>query len=112
MATYYATKAYVVSLTSALAQELKEAHSPVYAGCLCPGPVDTEFNAVANVEFALRGITPEYCVRCALDGIARRKTVIVPSRLVAAGMTLGRFLPRPVYIKIAAHQQKKKLYQK
>lgn len=107
MATYYATKAYVVSLTSALAQELKEAHSPVYAGCLCPGPVDTEFNAVANVEFALRGITPEYCVRCALDGIARRKTVIVPSRLVAAGMTLGRFLPRPVYIKIAAHQQKK-----
>ena len=112
MATYYATKAYVVSLTSALAQELKEAHSPVYVGCLCPGPVDTEFNAVANVEFALRGITPEYCVRCALDGIARRKTVIVPSRLVAAGMTLGRFLPRPVYIKIAAHQQKKKLYQK
>lgn len=112
MAGYYATKAYVVSLTSALAQELKEAHSPVYVGCLCPGPVDTEFNAVANVEFALRGITPEYCVRCALDGIARRKTVIVPSRLVAAGMTLGRFLPRPVYIKIAAHQQKKKLYQK
>ena len=112
MAGYYASKAYVVSLTSALAQELKEAHSPVYAGCLCPGPVDTEFNAVANVEFALRGITPEYCVRCALDGIARRKTVIVPSRLVAAGMTLGRFLPRPVYIKIAAHQQKKKLYQK
>ena len=112
MATYYATKSYVVSLTSALAQELREAHSPVYAGCLCPGPVDTEFNAVANVEFALRGITPEYCVRCALDGIARRKTVIVPSPLVAAGMTLGRFLPRPVYIKIAAHQQRKKLYKR
>lgn len=112
MATYYATKSYVVSLTSALAQELKEAHSPVYVGCLCPGPVDTEFNAVANVEFALRGITPQYCVRCALDGMAHRRTVIVPSPLVAAGMTLGRFLPRPVYIKIAAHQQRKKLYRK
>ena len=87
-------------------------HSPVYVGCLCPGPVDTEFNAVANVEFALRGITPEYCVRCALDGMARRKTVIVPNPVVAAGMTLGRFLPRPVYIKIAAHQQRKKLYKK
>lgn len=36
MATYYATKAYVVSLTSALAQELREARSPVYVGCLCP----------------------------------------------------------------------------
>ena len=112
MATYYATKAYVVSLTSALAQELREARSPVYVGCLCPGPVNTEFNAVANVEFALRGITPEYCVRCALDGMARRKTVIVPNPVVAAGMTLGRFLPRPVYIKIAAHQQRKKLYKK
>ena len=112
MAAYYATKAYVVSLTSAVAEELREMHSPVYVGCLCPGPVDTEFNAVANVEFALRGITPEYCVRCALDGIARRKTVIVPSPLVAAGMTLGRFLPRPVYIKIAAHQQRKKLYKR
>ena len=112
MTTYYATKAYVVSLTSALAQELREARSPVYVGCLCPGPVNTEFNAVANVEFALRGITPEYCVRCALDGMARRKTVIVPNPVVAAGMTLGRFLPRPVYIKIAAHQQRKKLYKK
>ena len=112
MATYYATKAYVVSLTSALARELKESRSPVYVGCLCPGPVNTEFNAVANVEFALRGITPEYCVRCALDGMARRRTVIVPGPLVAAGMTLGRFLPRPVYIKIAAHQQRKKLYKK
>ena len=47
MATYYATKAYVVSLTSALAQELREARSPVYVGCLCPGPVNTEFNAPA-----------------------------------------------------------------
>ena len=35
----------------------------MYVGALCPGPVNTEFNAVANVEFALAGITPEYCVR-------------------------------------------------
>lgn len=110
MATYYATKSYVVSLTSAVAEELREQHSPVYVGCLCPGPVDTEFNAVANVEFALHGITPEYCVRCALQGMRRGKTVIVPSPLVAAGMTLGRLLPRKTYIRIAANQQKKKLY--
>ena len=110
MAAYYATKAYVVSLTSAVAEELREMHSPVYVGCLCPGPVNTEFNAVANVQFALKGITPEFCVRCALHGIHRRKTIIVPGPLVAAGMTLGRYLPRSAYIKIAAHQQQKKLY--
>ena len=103
-------KAYLVSLTSAVAEELREMHSPVYVGCLCPGPVNTEFNAVANVQFALKGITPEFCVRCALHGIHRRKTIIVPGPLVAAGMTLGRYLPRSAYIKIAAHQQQKKLY--
>ena len=110
MAAYYATKAYVVSLTSAVAEELREMHSPVYVGCLCPGPVNTEFNTVANVQFALKGITPEFCVRCALHGIHRRKRIIVPGPLVAAGMTLGRYLPRSAYIKIPAHQQQKKLY--
>ena len=110
MATYYATKAYVVSLTSAVAEELRRKNSAVYVGCLCPGPVNTEFNAVANVKFALHGITPEYCVRCALQGIRSHKTVIVPGPAVALGMTVGRFLPRPLYIKIAALQQKKKLY--
>ena len=110
MAGYYASKAYVVSMTRGVAEELREMHSPVYVGCLCPGPVNTEFNAVANVQFALKGITPEFCVRCALHGIHRRKTIIVPGPLVAAGMTLGRYLPRSAYIKIAAHQQQKKLY--
>lgn len=107
MAAYYATKAYVVSLTSAVAEELREMHSPVYVGCLCPGPVNTEFNTVANVQFALKGITPEFCVRCALHGIHRRKTIIVPGPLVAAGMTLGRYLPRSAYIRIAAHSSRK-----
>ena len=66
MAAYYATKAYIASLTRAVALELKQRGSRVYVGALCPGPVNTEFNAVANVELALAGITPEYCVRYAL----------------------------------------------
>ena len=61
MATYYATKSYVTSLTQAVAQELREEGSRVYVGCLCPGPVDTEFNSVANVEFALKGISAGCC---------------------------------------------------
>ena len=58
---------------------------PRVCGLPLPRPVDTEFNAVANVEFALRGITPQYCVRCALDGMAHRRTVIVPSPLWRRG---------------------------
>ena len=49
MATYYATKSYVVSITKAVAEELKEQGSNIYVGALCPGPVDTEFNENADV---------------------------------------------------------------
>lgn len=109
MATYYATKAYVASMTRAVARELKEEGSRIYVGALCPGPVDTEFNAVANVEFALPGITPEYCANYAIDQMKRRKVVIVPTFTLKAATTLGRFIPQSAYIAIAGHQQKKKL---
>lgn len=109
MATYYATKSYVVSLSRAVAAELRAAHSPVYVGCLCPGPVNTEFNAVAQVQFALPGISAESCVRCALAGIRRRKTVIVPGRGMAAAMALSRLAPVGALIRLTAHQQKRKL---
>lgn len=110
MATYYATKSYVTSLTQAVAQELREEGSRVYVGCLCPGPVDTEFNSVANVEFALKGISAGYCAAYALEQMAKRQVVIIPTRLMQAAMLGGRFLPRSLYVKIAARQQKKKLY--
>ena len=44
MSTYYATKAYVTSLTNAIYQELQEVHSNVHISMLCPGPVNTNFN--------------------------------------------------------------------
>lgn len=112
MATYYATKSYVVSLTYAIAEELRESNSNVYFGCLCPGPVNTEFNNVANVEFALKGISPKYCAEYALSQMFKRKNVIIPTTMLKLGMSFGKLLPTKLYVKIAAHQQKKKLYQK
>ncbi len=108
MASYYATKSYVTSLTRAIAEELRSDGSPVYIGCLCPGPVDTEFNEVADVEFALKGISPSYCVRYALKKMKQRKKVIIPSLPVRLAMIFGRFLPEELYIRIAAHQQRRK----
>ena len=109
MATYYATKAYVSSLTQAIASELQEMGSKVYVGALCPGPVDTEFYDVANVEFTLKGITPEYCVEYAIKQMIKRQTVIVPTLFMKASTTMGRLAPRKLAIKITAGQQKKKL---
>ena len=78
MAGYYATKAYVVSLTRGVAEELRQQHSPVYVCALCPGPVDTEFNERADVVFALRGISPELCVEEAMRGMLHHKTIVGP----------------------------------
>lgn len=110
MATYYATKAYVTSLTRAIAEELRECGSPVYIGCLCPGPVDTEFNRVANVKFMMKGIRSDYCVRYALNQMVKRKVVIIPTLPMKLAMTFGRFLPESVFVRIAANQQERKRY--
>lgn len=110
MATYYATKSYVTSLTRAVAKELKNQHSHVYVGCLCPGPVDTEFNQIANVEFSLKGISPDDCARYTLKMIKKRKTVIIPGTSIKVAAGLAKVLPVALCLTAVAYQQKKKLY--
>ena len=110
MATYYATKNYVVSLTRAISHELKENGSNVYIGALCPGPVNTEFNSVANVSFALKGISPKSCARYALKQMKKRKTIIVPTLRMKAVCSGHRFLPTDFAVAMTAKQQKKKIY--
>ena len=109
MAGYYASKAYVVSLTRGVAEELREQRSPVYVCALCPGPVNTEFNDRAGVVFALKGITPEFCVDEALLGMMRHKTIIVPSAFMRLCTTAQKLVPTPLLMPIVARQQKKKL---
>ena len=96
MAGYYASKAYVVSLTRGAAQELREKRSPVYVCALCPGPVNTEFNDRAGVVFALKGIL-------------HHKTIIVPSAFMRLCTSAQKLLPTPLLMPIVARQQKKKL---
>ena len=109
MAGYYASKAYVVSLTRGAAQELREKRSPVYVCALCPGPVNTEFNDRAGVVFALKGITPEFCVDEAIHGMLHHKTIIVPSAFMRLCTSAQKLVPTPLLMPIVARQQKKKL---
>ncbi len=108
MSTYYASKAYVTSLTKGVAHELKEIGSSVYVACLCPGPVDTEFNANADVTFSLKGITAEKCVDECLKGMRKKKTVIIPMLRMKAATFGARLLPESFVIMMTAGQQKKK----
>ena len=109
MAGYYATKAYMTSLTRGVVEELRQAGSPVYVGCLCPGPVNTEFNDVASVSFALPGISAEECVDYALKMMAKKQVVIIPGRELQAAVFGQRFLPTALTVRITAAQQRKKL---
>lgn len=108
MATYYATKAYVTSLTSSIYEELKEAGSNVHISMLCPGPVDTNFNNVAGVTFALSGISASYCAKYALSELFKGTLTIVPTFTMKAAVLAGKFAPRKLLIKITAKQQLKK----
>lgn len=108
MAAYYATKSYVTSLTSSIYEELKEAGSNVHISMLCPGPVDTNFNNVAGVTFALSGISASYCARYALSELFKGTLTIVPTFTMKAAVLAGKFAPRKLLIKITAKQQLKK----
>ena len=108
MATYYATKSYVVSLTRAISQELKLKGSNVKISCLCPGPVDTNFNNVAKVQFSLKGLSSKYVARYAIDKTLEGKLTIVPGISMKVACFGCRFVPTRLMLKMVANQQKKK----
>ncbi|MBR1764241.1 MAG: SDR family oxidoreductase [Ruminococcus sp.] len=109
MASYYATKAYVVSLTRSISEELRAKDTRVSISALCPGPVKTEFNDVAGCDFAVEGISPEECAEAALKGLFARKTIIVPGRQMKAGVLGSRIAPSRVVLKTAMKLQSAKL---
>ncbi|MDO4270405.1 MAG: SDR family oxidoreductase [Eubacteriales bacterium] len=108
MATYYASKNYVLRLTEAVREELRRAGSPVRVCALCPGPVDTEFNKVAGVRFSLAGLNAGRVAREALDGLFAGKAVVVPGAAMKA-MTFARhFASDSLLARITYHFQHKK----
>lgn len=108
MATYYATKNYVVRLTEAIYGELKETNSHVSISVLCPGPVDTEFNKVANVEFALKGLDSYDVAEYAIKKMFQKKLVIIPSFKMKCAVAFSKIIPRKLLLKIVYRIQRKK----
>ncbi len=93
MATYYATKNYVVSLTGAIYEELQRSGSNVKISALCPGPVDTEFNDVAQVKFSAEPLDSKTVAQQAIDGLMQGKLYIIPSVKIKCLKLAKRFLP-------------------
>ena len=111
MAVYYATKAYVLSFSEALAEEL--AGTGVSVTALCPGPTVTEFQEGAGIEdtWLFRGplvMDARSVARAGWAGARRRKRIVVPglgNKLLKESV---RFSPRRLVTAVARRIQKKR----
>lgn len=113
---YYASKSYVLRISQALAEELRQAKSDVKVSVLCPGPVHTEFGQVAKVNFGdgnekganfivlkSRNVA-EYAIKKMFKG----KHVIVPGCLMKIAIFMRRILPDKLIAKAVYFIQNKK----
>ena len=82
LSSYYASKNYVVRLSEAVHEELRREGSRVKVSVLCPGPVKTEFNQVAGVNFIVEGLKSSYVARYAIDKALKGKMVIIPGKSI------------------------------
>lgn len=108
MATYYATKNYVVALSKAINKELKKDKSNVCVSVLCPGPVNTNFDNVANVKFSLNSLSSEYVAKYAIDKMLKNKMVIIPGKMMKFIYFGNKISPSCLSLEIAYHSQKRK----
>lgn len=111
MAVYYATKAYVLSFSEALAEELSDTGVTVTA--LCPGPTMTEFQAAAGLEDTLlfRGplvMDAAKVARVGWAGAKRGKRVVIPGLANRFLKETVRFSPRRLVTAAAGRMQKKR----
>ncbi|MDO5569771.1 MAG: SDR family NAD(P)-dependent oxidoreductase [bacterium] len=107
MACYYATKAYVTSLSLSIYEELRKLQSNVNLSVLCPGPVKTNFNAVANVKFNVASVDSEFVARYAVDNMFKKKLIIIPSMVMKGNYILTRILPENLLLNMTSNIQER-----
>ena len=109
MSTYYATKAYIVRISEGIREELKKEKSKVQISLLCPGPVETNFNKVANVKFHMREANSMTVAKYAIKKLEQGKFYIVPGMDVKIAKIGAKLLPMTFISKITYRIQKRKL---
>ncbi|MGG7144451.1 SDR family NAD(P)-dependent oxidoreductase [Clostridium nigeriense] len=102
MATYYASKSYVLNFTEALYEELKG--SEIKVSCLCPGPVKTNFQEKSGIkkkESAKKALmTPRDVAKVAYKDFKKGKLIIIPGFKNKLIITLNKLVPRSLSRKI------------
>ena len=108
MAAYYASKVYVIRLTRAINKELKKSKSNVKMSILCPGPVNTNFNNVANVVFKAPSMPSEKVAKYGIDKALKGKLIIIPGILNKSVRFFSKILPDAILEEASYHIQRRK----
>lgn len=108
MSTYYATKSYVLRLTEAIHEELRQSGSNVKISALCPGHVETGFDQRANVRHSIGGVSSGKVAQAGINGMFRGKVVVLPGILMKLTYIGEKFLSEPLMLKAAYKAQSKK----
>ena len=111
MDVYYASKAYVLSFSEALAEELEG--SGMTVTCLCPGPVRTNFQKRAHVGETRLVHSPllvdvREVARIGYEGMKQGKRVVIPGWKNRLGVELLRLSPRTIVTKVVRRIQEAK----
>ncbi|WP_420827872.1 SDR family NAD(P)-dependent oxidoreductase [Exiguobacterium algae] len=104
MAVYYATKAYVLSLTEALHAEVKG--TGVHVSVLCPGPTDTDFFNRAGSELMMSKMPSHLVAFFGYKGVMQNKRVIVPGLSNQLLVGFAKLMPRALSLEILRRVQK------
>ena len=104
MAVYYASKAYVLSFSEALASELKG--KGITVSTLCPGPTITGFQDAAkmhDVRMLNMGMNTDVVevAKAGYRGLMKGKTIIIPGAMNKFGVLSAKFSPRSMASAIA-----------
>lgn len=109
MAVYYATKAFVNSLSEALDDELRG--TGVTVTCLCPGPTQSEFRAVAGIRqgFSVaQAMSARTVAEIGVSAMRRGKRMVIPGFRNRLLIFAERFLPRRVVTAAVRWMQRKR----
>lgn len=124
MSTYYASKAFVLSFTEAVKEEVsvkmrkdgltaREISEKLKISVLCPGPTDTEFEKSSNLDESslfsrMKTMKAEKVAQAAFKKFRKGKTVIITGQLNKIAVFGVKFLPRSWVVKMAGKLQEKK----
>ena len=108
MASYFASKAYILRLTEAISEEIRKEGKNVYIGCLCPGPVETSFNDKLGVKFN-KAQNSDELAKYGINKKLKKKRVIIPTMNHKLNAFFNKFVPLKILLNANYNVQMKKI---